>query len=537
MTTVQRFDRGNLRKSYRTPEGYLFAEGLATRTGVLLYRNDDGSARRELRPPEEVMNPASLGTLGRRPVTLGHPMDEQGRPVKVDSKNVEEYGVGTVGETIFREQGGFVKVDLTLQREDAIKAVESGTRELSCGYDCRLDWTEGEWFGEPFDCIQRDIAYNHLAVVDRGRAGSKVRMNVDHGDAIVTPGDLPIAGRYRGWDAGAATRRVKEWAGTESGDLAKNRAFRSAFLLVDGDPNNYSSYKLPVADVYEDRLYLIPRAVFAVAAVLEGARGGIKASAADKKRLRGVVSRLYRRMAHHFEDTSIIAPWDRSSAGRGDGRSSIMPSIEHKGVRYDVEDNIARIVAEVREDAANMKKMYEDMKSKYEDKCKAFDELKGKFDILTADMEKMKAKHSKGDDGEGDGAGESSGDDADQKRADEEARIAWFNERQELLKVAEPYKIDKIDEMTNANIKRAVVGAHMKKERMDASDDYIAAAYDFMVNQEQQRSDGALRILQGATTPPQPPKGSNGQPKDGRQDYLDAVAEYDKGRGYQPQTD
>jgi hypothetical protein len=56
-------------------------------------------------------------------------------------------------------------------------------RELSCGYTLNLDETPGTTpTGEHYDAIQRDIVYNHIAIVPHGRAGV-ARLNMD-GDQI-----------------------------------------------------------------------------------------------------------------------------------------------------------------------------------------------------------------------------------------------------------------------------------------------------------------------------------------------------------------
>lgn len=173
-----REDRGKLLKPMKTGEGFRTYSGYATRTGVFKYMNPDGSVRRELRLPEEVMRVDALRTLGRKPVTLGHP------PSLVNPDNYQEYAVGEVGERI-TDDDGYVSVTLTVNRRDALDAVDGGTSELSCGYRCRMDMTSGVWNGEEYDCIQRDIEYNHLAIVTEGRAGGKAALRVDGKDVYV----------------------------------------------------------------------------------------------------------------------------------------------------------------------------------------------------------------------------------------------------------------------------------------------------------------------------------------------------------------
>lgn len=52
-----------------------------------------------------------------------------------------------------------------------------------------LEYTPGVWNGIPYDAIQRNIRYNHLAIVERGRQGPSVRLHLDT-DAVEVGGQL-----------------------------------------------------------------------------------------------------------------------------------------------------------------------------------------------------------------------------------------------------------------------------------------------------------------------------------------------------------
>jgi len=85
----------------------------------------------------------------------------------------------SVGEvsTAAKQDGQLVMLPLILKDAAAIKAMVSGKRELSAGYVCELDWTPGLTAdGEAYDAQQRSIKINHLALVDRARAGSQARI-------------------------------------------------------------------------------------------------------------------------------------------------------------------------------------------------------------------------------------------------------------------------------------------------------------------------------------------------------------------------
>jgi HK97 family phage prohead protease len=172
----ERFDYlGSVGKFERTHVGGIRVPARLTRVGVLEYKRPDGTVRRELRLPEEVFNSDSLATLNGAPVTdLAH---HRGL---LDVANWREATLGTAIE--IRKDGNFVAADLLINDPGAIAEVENGRlRDISCGYRCRLEQAPGVWNGERYDAIQRDIRYNHVAVLPRGRgrAGADVSLRLD----------------------------------------------------------------------------------------------------------------------------------------------------------------------------------------------------------------------------------------------------------------------------------------------------------------------------------------------------------------------
>lgn len=177
---VSRFDVASLGKVERTSQGFMRARGFLTRVGVLEYRRADGTVVRELRSPDEVFSAESLATLSGAPVTDLHPT------TMVSPSNVRELAIGTVSDAV-KPSGDFVEATITIQHADAIAAVEKGERrELSCGYQCRIDPTPGTYKGQRYDQRQLGVVYNHVALLPRGagRAGRDVALRLDAGDAI-----------------------------------------------------------------------------------------------------------------------------------------------------------------------------------------------------------------------------------------------------------------------------------------------------------------------------------------------------------------
>ncbi len=113
--------------------------------------------------------------------------------------------------------------------------------------------------------------------------------------------DLPLADRDRQWDGDAADERVRAWAGAEERPNAK---YRQAHVWYDGDqPDEFGSYKLPIADVIGGELKVVPRAVKAAAGVVQGARGGVDVPEEDVERIKSHLAKYYAKMG----DT---APWE-----------------------------------------------------------------------------------------------------------------------------------------------------------------------------------------------------------------------------------
>ncbi len=121
------------------------------------------------RDEADVFDEAAMATFKSAPVTIGHPKDADGTPMKVTSENSKELQVGMLEGMPARDEdtlGG----TLVLTAQEAIDAIETGTQELSAGYTCDIETVDGKLY-------QRNIRANHIAIVDKGRAGSSCRIS------------------------------------------------------------------------------------------------------------------------------------------------------------------------------------------------------------------------------------------------------------------------------------------------------------------------------------------------------------------------
>ena len=164
-----------------TAEGYLIADAFTVRTGVQRYAGFE-VGKPELafvdvyRPEAEVFSAATLQSFSHVPVTNNHPS------VAVTADNWKDLAVGEASTEVLRD-GSRMKIPLIVKDKAAIADVRGGKRELSAGYSCDLAFMDGVTpDGQAYGAVQTNIRANHVAIVQRGRAGSEFRI----GDAEIT---------------------------------------------------------------------------------------------------------------------------------------------------------------------------------------------------------------------------------------------------------------------------------------------------------------------------------------------------------------
>lgn len=120
---------------------------------------------RGYRPADEIQKGAE--TFNGLPLLLDHHPESAEKPQK-------DYRVGSLG-TDAEWKNPYLFNTLTITDKAAIDAVENGDyRQISCAYRYTPDFTPGEFSGNPYDFVMRDIQGNHVALVQKGRAGPDV---------------------------------------------------------------------------------------------------------------------------------------------------------------------------------------------------------------------------------------------------------------------------------------------------------------------------------------------------------------------------
>jgi hypothetical protein len=93
-----------------------------------------------------------------------------------------------------------------------------------------------------------------------------------------------------------------KWAGAED---EPNGKYRDAHVWFDsGSKDNFTAYKLLIADVVDGQLAAVPRGIMAAGNVMQGSRGGVDLPQSDINRVKSHLAKYYKKMGEE-------APWQR----------------------------------------------------------------------------------------------------------------------------------------------------------------------------------------------------------------------------------
>lgn len=176
------YDALTLDAPRRTSDGYVAVRARSARCGVYDYLGSeidpdnkhglrDKGVVKVLRDENTVFDKSAVQSFIGKPVTNDHPA----KPVT--AANWRDHARGTIMGAM--RDGEYLAFDLLLTDKAAIDAVDGGKRELSNGYAADIEFgTFTASDGTICDARQSKITGgNHVALVDRGRAGSDCRIS------------------------------------------------------------------------------------------------------------------------------------------------------------------------------------------------------------------------------------------------------------------------------------------------------------------------------------------------------------------------
>lgn len=193
--------------------------------------------------------------------------------------------------------------------------------------------------------VKQELLEVSLVAVPANPAALRIR-------AAVGYQDLELAGEELAWDSDAAVSRLRQWAsGDGSGepgaiDWSK---YRRAFMVAPAgeEEATLGGYRLPYADIIGGKLRAIPRAIFAIAALLAGARGGVKLEPEERAAVLEQVGKYYEKL-----DRELPAGLREElvrSYGMEEDLDQMKPEDEPKGVKnealMELRDHLVQAVA------------------------------------------------------------------------------------------------------------------------------------------------------------------------------------------------
>ena len=122
-----------------------------------------------LRPAEELEKEEAVQSFNGIPFIDEHEMIGDG------CTSYDDRPAGGVLYNVESKSGAMLG-DFKIFSEGLRDSIQNGKKELSLGYRCRYEQKRGVHNGEAYDFVQRDIVGNHVALVERGRMGSSVRV-------------------------------------------------------------------------------------------------------------------------------------------------------------------------------------------------------------------------------------------------------------------------------------------------------------------------------------------------------------------------
>lgn len=176
---MQRFDSVPIRDvSVDDQTGFLTVRRVPIAGSMVQpYKKADGTRTMEAKLPEYIFDTQTVESANNKPVTDGHPSE------LVTKDNVSKYQKGFTTSNAHVE-GNKLYNDITITDGAMIDEINNGKRELSIGFETNVVPESGEFNGQRYDSVQKDIKINHVAVVNRGRAGHEMRLLGDSAEAI-----------------------------------------------------------------------------------------------------------------------------------------------------------------------------------------------------------------------------------------------------------------------------------------------------------------------------------------------------------------
>jgi HK97 family phage prohead protease len=267
-------------KSIKENNDFFIIEGYASNFNTKDFDNEvvcQGAFKRSLHTLELLEN------KGERPLLWHHNVED----VPIGRSILKEDSNGLFNQAFLPKDDDFVKGRIIPQCKIG------SIKNMSFGYKIK------DFYRKDGKKYLTDIEIYEVSLVN---IPSNTNSKILSIKTAVSFQDLPLADEDREWDKNAAIQRVRAFTGSEENPTTN---YKKAFLWYDKEEADlFGSYKLPIADVIDNTLKAVPRAIFAAAAAISGARNGVDIPEKDKKKIKNNINKYYKKMDREspFED-------------------------------------------------------------------------------------------------------------------------------------------------------------------------------------------------------------------------------------------
>lgn len=214
-----------------------------------------------------------------------------------------------IGEFKEQDNGLFVKIKMPkadqFVRERVMPQIKIGSvTGLSIGYmteDYSMDTVNGKRVRRLKRCGLRETSAVTFPMNEEARIMAAKQYLLDHDiknleDSKAVPSYknyqlMPIDTK---WDKGKAVKQIREKTGSQE---EASTTYKNGFMYFDAENSEkLTAYKLPYVYVEDGQFKAVPKAIFAIAAALAGARGGVDIPEADKNQIKSQINKYYEKM-------------------------------------------------------------------------------------------------------------------------------------------------------------------------------------------------------------------------------------------------
>jgi len=278
-----------------------------------------------------VFNNVDLGKDKILPGAFKKSIQERGNKIKILWQHDHKIPIGKSLEIKEDDYGLWVKgkLSMTEKGKEAYQLMKDGVIDaLSIGYNViKREYKNGVR-------LLKEVKLGEFSPVSFPMNPSAKITDVK---TVIDYLNLPLADRDMDWNSDEAEARLREWSGGLKDNINWDKYKKGFFYRETETSKNFTDYKLPYTDIINNKLVAIPRGIFTVAAVLQGAMGGVAISEEEQDKIKAQVEKYYEKMRKKFEDENIIAPWNEKNLN--------FDNLETKVLIWKLESKIGRVLS------------------------------------------------------------------------------------------------------------------------------------------------------------------------------------------------